>query len=155
MKTNIERLRERIELNYRDYKADMLDILEGGLIFDYAREIAAVEDVYSLMTTYPSTFVDEGDAAYLLEFADPLKMLADAWESFLFEADSEFKMIVGEVLDKNDNTANYMTAALADELREKYGADVNVKDALLSEALETGKKYLLLKNILEEEGVGI
>lgn len=155
MQTHIERLKERIEQNYREYKTEMLEVLDGEMIFDYAREIAAVEDVYFLMTTYPSTFVDEGEAAYLLEFAEPLKMLADAWEEYLDESDGDFQMIVEDVLDKNDNTENYMTVALADELRAKYGADIHVKDALLSEALETGKKYLLLKNILDGEGVGI
>lgn len=155
MKTHIEQLRERIEQNYREYKAEMLEVLDGELIFDYAREIAAVEDVYFLMTTYPSTFVDEGEAAYLLEFAEPLKMLADAWEEYLDESDGDFKMIVEDVLDKNDNTENYMTVSLANELREKYGADVHIKDALLSEAVEAGKRYLRLKNMLDDEGVGI
>ena len=155
MKTNIEQLRERIEQNYREYKADMLEILDGDLIFDFAREIAAVEDAYFLMTTYPSTFVDEGDAAYLLEFAEPLKMLADAWEEYLDESDGDFKMIVEEVLDRNDNTDSYITVALADKLRKKYGENMHYKDALLAEAIAAGKKYLQLKGLLEEEGVDL
>lgn len=155
-KTNIERLKERIEQNYLEYKADVIELFDADddMVFDMAKEIAAVADAHFLMTTYPSTFVDEGEAAYLLEFADPLKMLADAWEDYLDDS-GDFKMIMEEVLDSNDNTENYMTVSLADELRAKYGAGVHIKDALLSEAVAAGKRYLRLKNMLDDEGYGI
>lgn len=148
--TNIDKLRERIEQNYSDYKADVLEILDGDLIFDLASEIAAVEDVYLLSKT--SGWIEEAEAAYLLEFAEPLKMLADAWEDFLFDTDSEFRMIVEDVIDNDDNTESYITVSLADRLRTKYGDDVSIRGALLTEAVEAGEKFLRLQKLLDDEG---
>jgi len=144
-------LRERIERNYEDFRADTLDILDGDIIFNMASKIAATEDVYRL--SKKCGWVDEGEAAYLLEFAEPLKMLADAWEDFLFDTDSEFPMVVEDVLDADDNNENYITADYADELKLKYGDEFSVKDALFAEVMETGKRITLLKNMLDEEGV--
>ena len=150
--TNNEKLRERIKYNYNDFKADTLKLIDGDMIFGLARKIAATQDAYEL--SLKPGWVDESGAAYLLEFAEPLKMLADAWEDFLFDTDSEFKMIVEDILDNDDNTANYITAVYADELKRKHGGEKNTKDALYSELMETVGKYALLKNMLDDEGGG-
>ena len=150
--TNNEKLRERIQHNYNDFKADMLKIIDGDIIFSLARKIAATQDVYEL--SLKPGWVDESEAAYLLEFAEPLKMLADAWEDFLFDTDSEFRMIVEDILDNDDNMTNYVTAVYADELKRKYGGEKSVKDVIFSELMETVRKYALLKNMLDDEGGG-
>jgi len=154
MKTNIEQLRERIQRNYEDFKAETLETLDKEDIFEMAQTIAATEDVYHFITTY-SGWVDEGEAAYLLAFCEPLKLLADAWEEYLCDGEQDFRMIVEEVLDRNDNTDSYITVALADKLRKKYGENMHYKDALLAEAIAAGKKYLQLKGLLEDEGVDL
>lgn len=150
--TNNEKLRERIKHNYNDFKADMLKLIDGGTMFGLARKIAATQDVYEL--SLKPGWVDESEAAYLLEFAEPLKMLADAWEDFLFGTDSEFRMIVEDILDNDDNMNNYVTAVYADELKRKHGGDTSVRGALFLELVETVRKYALLKNMLDDEGGG-
>ena len=148
--TNNEKLRERIKQNYSDFKEDMLKLVDGGTVFGLARKIAATQDAYEL--SLKPGWVDESEAAYLLEFAEPLKMISDAWEDFLFDTDSEFRMIVEDILDDDNNLDNYVTVAYADELKRKHGSEKNTRDALFSELMETVKKYALLKNILEGEG---
>lgn len=154
MSKDIYELRERMEQNYEDFKAEIFEMHDKEEIFGMARQIAAVEDVYHFATTQGS-WVEEGEAAYLLAFCDPLKMLADAWEAYIDENEQDFRMVVEEVLDRDDNTESYVTMALAENLRKKHGADTNYKDALLAEAISTGKRYLRLKSLLEEEGVGL
>ena len=152
MNKSIDLLRERIEENYEEFMEETLEFLDKEDIFVLARHIAAVQDVHHFVTTQ-GNWVDEGEAAYLLEFCEPLKLLGDAWEEYLDESDQDFRMIVEEVLDRNDNTSNYVTISLAEQLQKKYGEQVHFKDALLSEAIDTGKKYLRLKSLLEDEGV--
>lgn len=137
--TNIELLRERIEQNYEDFKAEMLEH-DPETIFHMARTIAAVEDVKFYMDTYEWT--DEEETAYLLDFTEPLKMLADAWEEFLDDQGPDFRMVLETVLDNEGNEENYITLALERELREKYGEDCSTKEALISEIIEYGGKYL-------------
>jgi|GEM_PF-2144793 len=151
MQTNIERLKERIEQNREDFRDDILGLIDGDSIYGMARRIAAVEDAYELTRDFG--WIDEADAAYLLEFAEPLKMLADAWEDILFDAAGDFRMVVEDVLDADDNNENYITAVYAEELKRKYGAGVNIRDALFQEVMETGKRIKLLKNMLDDEGV--
>ena len=150
-KTNIELLKERIEQNREDFKDDILGLMDEDLIYGMARRIAAVENAYEL--TKDTGWIDEAEAAYLLEFAEPLKMLADAWGDFLFDTSGDFRMVVEDVLDANDNNENYITAVYAAELKRKYGAGVNIRDALFQEVMETGKRITLLKNMLDDEGV--
>ena len=150
--TNNEKLMERIKENYNDFRDDMLELIDGDTMFELARKLAATQDVYEL--SLKPGWVDESEAAYLLEFAEPLKMLADAWEDFLFDTDSEFRMIVEDILDSDYNLTNYITAEYADELKRKYGGGKSVKDVLFSELIETIRKYALLKNMLDDEGGG-
>lgn len=152
MKSYVDMLKDRIEQNYRDYREDMLSVLDSEGIFDRAREISAVDGVRELISSYPHAFVDEGDAAYLLEFEFPLRMLADAWERYLNDCSDDFEMAVDDVIEADDNNSNYITAALADKLRKKHGADFHMKAALLSEFVEAGEKFLLISDLLKREG---
>jgi len=150
--TNYEKLMERIEQNYNDFKAETHLLIDGSTVFELAREIAATQDAYEL--SLKPGWIDEGEAVYLLEFAEPLKMLADAWEGFLFETSSEFRMIVEDILDSDENMTNYITAAYADELKRKYIGEKSVKDVIFSELIDTASKYALLKNMLDGEDYG-
>ena len=137
--TNNEKLRERIKQNYSDFKEDILKLVDGGTVFDLARKIAATQDAYEL--SLKPGWVDESEAAYLLEFAEPLKMISDAWEDFLFDTDSEFRMIVEDILDDDNNMDNYVTVAYADELKRKHGSEKNTRDPLFSELICVIEEY--------------
>ena len=147
----MNQLRERIEQNYEDFREEMLQN-EPEDIFEDARKIAATQDVHHFITTQ-SYWADDGEAAYLLEFSDPLRMLADAWLAYMDDAEGDFRMIVEEVLDRNDNTQNYMTIGLESKLRQKYGSDTHIKDALFAEVMATGEEFMRLKNLLDEDFV--
>ena len=154
MITNVEKLRERISENYEEFKTETLEFLDKEDVFSMARTIAAVEDVHYFITSH-NNWVDEGEAAYLLEFCEPLKLLADAWEEYIDEGGSDFRMIVEDVLDRDDNPNNYITVALAVDLRQKHGEHVHFKDALLAEAIAAGKKYLQLRELLKDDGIAL
>ena len=152
-KTYIELLMERIKKNYEDFKDDTLGLVDGDLIYGMAEKITAMETVYMLAKTFPC-WIEEAEAAYLLEFAEPLKMLADVWEDVLLDVGGEFRAIVEEVLDADDNNDHYISADYANELKQKYGADVDIREALFHEVMETGKRLTLLRNMLDDdEGV--
>ena len=114
-----------------------------------ARRIAAVEDVRFYMDTYEWT--DAEETAYLLDFTEPLTMLADAWEEYLDDQGADFDMVLESVLDCEDNEENYITLALERELREKYGDDCSTREALMAEILEYGSRYLELMKIYERQ----
>ena len=150
-KTYTELLMERIKRNYEDFKDDTLGLVDGDLIYGMAEKIAAIENVY--MLTQEPCWIEEAEAAYLLEFAEPLRMLADVWEDVQLDVAGEFRTIVDEVLDADDNNEHYITIGYANELRQKYGANVDVREALFNEVMETGKRITLLRNMLDDEGV--
>jgi len=130
---------ERIEQNYEDFKKATLQ-LEDENIFEYAPTIAAVQDVYFYLTTHD--WADAAQTEYLLQFENPLMLLADAWQEESEDRGADF----GDMLDKiggdeyEDLTETYLTVELADELRDKYGGDVPLDGAILSEIVELGNK---------------
>ena len=136
---------ERIEQNYEDFKASAVQ-LDGGSLYELAPTIAAVEDVYFYMSTHD--WADAAQTAYLMQFENPLRLLADAWEEENEDRGADF----GDLLDKisggeyEDFTDDYMTADLADELREKYGDDVPLDGAIICEIVELGKKLSTCAN---------
>ncbi len=126
----INRLRERIERNYEDFRAETL-VLDKEDIFESAGRISAVEDILLFMSTH--NWVDEDEARYLLRFDNPLEMLTDVWEEYLLDSDTHFRTALDELLDKEDNEQNYISAALANKIRKKYGEDMPFKEAILCE----------------------
>ena len=129
----------RIERNYEDFKASTVQ-LDGESLFEYAPTIAAVQDVYFYLTTHDWT--DAAQTEYLLQFENPLMLLADVWEEESEDRGADF----GEMLDKlcddeyGDLTESHITVELADELRDKYGGDMPMDGAILCEIIELGKK---------------
>jgi len=130
---------ERIEQNYEDFKKVTLQ-LDDESIFEYAPTIAAVQDVYFYMTTHGWT--DAAQTEYLLQFENPLLLLADAWQEESEDRDKDF----GDMLDNigggeyEDLTESYLTVELADELRDKYGDDTPMDGAIICEIVELGRK---------------
>lgn len=145
----IDILREKLEQNLDDFREEMIS-MDSETVFAFARQIAAMEDVLFYMNTHD--WVDEHEAAYLLDFAEPLKLIADAWEEHLDDGDSSFRGIIKTVLNNDENEENYITVALERELREKYGDDVSLKDAVLVEIVETMEEYFELRELYESLG---
>lgn len=145
----IDKLREKLEQNHDDFRKDMLS-KDSETVFENARQIAAMEDVVFYMNTHD--WVDENEAAYLLDFTEPLKLIADAWEEQLDDGDCHFRVVLKSVLNDEENEERYMTLALESELREKYGDDVGITGALLTELVEVGNRYLELRGIYEGLG---
>jgi len=130
---------ERIEQNYEDYKRSITQ-LDTETLFGLASTITAVKDVYFYMSTHD--WADEEQAAYLLQFENPLKLLADLWEEESEDRGADF----GDMLDNiggdsyEDFTESYITIMLADELRDKYGDDMPIDGAIICEIIELGRK---------------
>ena len=130
---------ERIEKNYEDFKTSAVQ-LDGESLFELAPTIAAVHDVYFYMTTHDWADAEQTD--YLLQFENPLKLLADLWEEESEDRGADF----GDMLDRiggddcEDYTEAYVTVTLADELRDKYGDDMPIDGAIICEIVELGRK---------------
>ena len=152
MSSIMDKLRERIEENYDELREEMLSRNKEA-IFDSAMSIAAAADVLFYMSTHD--WIDEDEAAYLLDFTNPLVMIAEAWEEHLNSGDNKFRSVLESVLDDEDNEEHYMTMALESELREKHGYDVGIMDALLSELVDAGSRYLELQAIYEGLGADV
>jgi len=98
-KSTIELLNERIEQNYEDFKTDTLVTLTKKGVFELAGHISAIEDVRFFMSTHD--WLDEGEAAYLLSFDDPLEMLAAEWEDWLSDSGCNFGKALDELLGRD------------------------------------------------------
>jgi len=148
----MDKLRERIEENYEELREEMLS-RSSEAVFDSAMSIAAATDVLFYMSTHD--WVDEDEAAYLLDFSNPLVMLAEAWEEHLNSGDGKFRSVLESVLDNEDNEENYMTMALESELREKHGYNVTITEAVLIELVEVGNRLAELQAIYEGLGADV
>ena len=74
--TSLAILKERVEQNYADFKAEVLSLMDEEEIYDMAHRIAAVKDTYEQLTS-DNDYLDEDDVAFLLKFYNPLEMVAD------------------------------------------------------------------------------
>lgn len=138
MSKTMNLLRERIERNYEDFKAETITYDKED-IFELAGRISAIEDVLFFLSTHD--WLDEDEAGYLLRFDNPLEMMADVWEEYLLDSDSHFRATLDELFDNDEyNEERYTSTALAAELRRKYGNDTPIKEAILCEMVNLGKK---------------
>ena len=55
--------------------------LDGACVYEFAKYITAVEDVYFYATTY--SFVNDEEAGHLLIYENPLRMLSFVWGEYL------------------------------------------------------------------------
>lgn len=138
MNTLLDTLREKMHKNFDDFRELMVS-MDSETIFEFSREIAAMQDVLFYMDTHD--WVDEYEAAYLLDFTEPLKLVADAWGEHLDNGDHSFRYVLNAVLDNDENEENYITVALERELGEKHGYDISARDAVLFEIVELLHEY--------------
>ena len=142
----LELLLERIEQNFTDFKAEIL-LLDEEDIFDNARRIADVTDTYEqLIDSGFRTLVDD-EAIFLLQFHNPLEMVTDFLSERVIEEDVDDAL--GEVINADGLEDCYLTTSYVDELREKYGMDVNIKVALLEETVSAGLRYMSLMQMAD------
>ena len=134
--TSVTLLRERIEENYGNFKESTLE-LDSETLFELAPTIAAVRDVYSLLKE--NDYICEDDAAYLLRYDNPLKIIADAMRNYAEYTDEDFSDMIADFIE-NDDGEDYITVDLADELRDKYGDDMPIDGAIMCEIVELGRK---------------
>ena len=135
-KSNITLLKERLRRNYEEYRDEAIDY-GGEYVFVLANEVVAVKDVYNYLTD--DDFMDEDDAAFLLTFENPLKALADEWETHKIIENDDFCEFISDFIERG-NTGEHMTVTIADELREKYGEDTPLNTACLLELVTIGRK---------------
>ena len=91
--SNLTLLRERIDRNYTEFKEDARE-LDTISIIKLASFINATEDVYSYTSTH--NFVNEEEAASLLQYDDPLLMLSYVWMEYQEASFGD----IGEILSK-------------------------------------------------------
>lgn len=117
MSSLISKLRDQLEQNYDDFRKEMLSC-NRETIFNSAMRIAAMGDVFFYMSVHD--WVDESEAAYLLDFVDPLTLIAEAWEEHLTNGERHFRGVLDAILGNENNEELYMTLVQEREARESY-----------------------------------
>ena len=148
-KTNNELLKERIEQNYFDYKSETLLLDEEG-IYDMAGRIAAVKDAYYEMTQNGD--IGEYEAEYLLNFHNPLEIIADCLEEVRGGTAADMEEALEVLFEQEGIEEVYVTEDLAEELRQKHGAGTSIRLALLQETIEAGERYVRLLKLCDDKG---
>lgn len=142
----LELLTKRIEQNYADFKAWML-LLDEEDIFGNARRIADVTDTYEQLIESGFCTLTDGEAIFLLQFHNPLEIVADFLSKRVIEEDVDDAL--GEAINAEGLERRYLTVSFANELREKYGMDANIKIALLEETISAGLRYMRLMQMAD------
>lgn len=96
-----KQLIRRIERNFADSKTSVLKLDKQG-IFDKAAEIAAVKRVSHYMKNIHGYY--EADIDYLLQFQNPLELVADYYRVNLR---AELHEVITRVCDTKDHTCDY------------------------------------------------
>jgi len=99
---------DRLSENYGDYRANLL-LKDRQELIDDAAQIAATADVFQHLTDRNYT---ENELDYLLNFQNPLEVMADHWTSQVFDLDA-LEAVVIDVLDKEDDLTSYPLAPRA------------------------------------------
>ena len=138
----LELLKQRIEGNYANFKADML-LHDETAIYDMAHRIVIVKDAYEQITGDGMDYMEMGEVEYLLKFYDPLEMIADYMEQSI---DGEYACDVDDAIAEllNDDNAHekYITVSIAQKLIDKYGEEIPLPISLLQETIEAGESYI-------------
>jgi len=150
-KTDKELLIERIRRNYADFRSETL-VLGEEAIYNMARVISAIEDTYCQLTEFD--YLEDHQAEYLLEFDNPLGMVADCLKDMRDGELVEIDEALIELFDQESHEENYITAKFAEELRQKHGSGISISVALLLEAIEAGERYMELRNLNKDKGAG-
>lgn len=89
---------ERLDANLAEYHDSLMGFGKEELI-DMAAKISAMTDMHSYLTT--TYGFDDGAAEYLLNFQNPLEVVADEWEHYQSDT-SDMSFVVDEVVYKQD-----------------------------------------------------
>ena len=105
-----QQLMDRLTENYNDYQANLL-LKDRQELIDDAAKIAGTADVFHCLTERQYT---EQELTYLLQFQNPLEVVADRWnnEDFLLDA---LDAVVRDIVDKEADLTLYPLAADAPE----------------------------------------
>ena len=100
-----QQLMDRLTENYNDYRANLL-LKERQELIDSASQIAGTADVFHHLVERQYT---EQELDYLLQFQNPLEVIADRWvnEEFVLDA---LEAVVVDVIDRQDNLTVYPPA---------------------------------------------
>ena len=105
-----QQLMDRLTENYNDYQANLL-LKDRQELIDDAAKIAGTADVFQCLMERQYT---EQELTYLLQFQNPLEVVADRWnnEDFLLDA---LNAVVRDIVDKEADLTLYPLAADAPE----------------------------------------
>jgi hypothetical protein len=115
-----QELFERLDANLNSYRDSVINDSTKTDIFDKAGEIAARYTVREcLKTAYDYR---TGEVEYLLQFSDPLSLVADAWPD-LHELGG-MNDIIGDILEDRDSHGHYARVMDADHPASKESARI-------------------------------
>ena len=143
---------ERIEQNFADFMDEVL-LLDKEEIFESAHRIADVTDTYVQLIEGGFRTMTDSEAMFLLKFHNPLEMIADFLSDRAIEEDVDDA--IADVINAVGLEDSYLTYKFADELREKYGTDENIKIALLEEVISAGLRYMRLMQMADNATANI
>lgn len=115
----VEKLRERVRENYIEMMAEMLSFSKE-YVFDNAMSIAAANEV--LFYIENCDCINRDAAIYFLDFTNPLEMIAEAWEEYMEDGESQFPLVLASIMENEDNEENYMTMVDEREECERHAA---------------------------------
>lgn len=105
-----QQLLDRVTENYADYRAGLL-LKDRQELIDGADRIAKTAEVFEYFTRKP---LAEAEAAYFLNFQNPLEVAADHWGSCEFELDA-LGAVITDTVDKAEDLTLYPLTADAPE----------------------------------------
>ena len=109
-----QQLMDRLVQNHCDYYNTLLEKSREELI-DSASEIAGTMDVFDHLVGRQYT---EHELDYLLQFQNPLEVVADHWTSQVFDL-AALEAVVIDVLDKEDDLTSYPLEPRAAEPKQE------------------------------------
>ena len=135
----IDQLFDRLDRNLSDYYAHIMSFDRQSII-EMASRITVMTDVHDyLKSTYG---FDDTEIDYLLQFQNPLEVVADEWQKFANDK-NDMNFAVGEVFDKQDALHDYplVTDAPRQSPYLKKFADVDVLATLKAIADQVNVHY--------------
>jgi len=142
---------QRIKRNYDEYKAAVL-ALECDYIFEYAAEIAVVNEVYSFIENGGSFTPCQAD--FLLNFGNPLMFLTEEWLGYTIDKNSDFEDFTEELTERlieRCNTGGFTTLEILRDLRDQYGGEMLTDTACLLELVKIGRRLLERGGIWDDD----
>ena len=147
--TPLALLKKRVGQNYADFKTEILCLCDEEDIFEKAHRITAVKDCYEHITDESYNGLTDGEALFLLQFHNPLFIVADYLNPPVIEEDVEDAL--EDVINADGLEESYLTVEFAEELAAKHGDDVRTKVALLRETIEAGERYVRLLKLASDD----